>query len=104
MQQRLRNIKELTFFRADAETTCQHIDVVFSDTVDWELIETHLPDMLRVVLSIMEGKISASTILRKLSTNSRKNKLFKAFHALGSAVRTGFLMEYIHSAKLRARV
>ncbi|MFK8184811.1 MAG: Tn3 family transposase [Phormidesmis sp.] len=101
---RIRNLRELTFFRADAETTCQHIDVLFSDTVDWDLIETHLPDMLRVVLSIMAGKISASTILRKLSTNSRKNKLFKAFHALGSAVRTGFLMEYIHSAKLRAKV
>ena len=101
---RIRNLRELTFFRADTQTTCQHIDVLFSDTVDWDLIETHLPDMLRVVLSIMAGKISASTILRKLSTNSRKNKLFKAFHALGSAVRTGFLMEYIHSAKLRARV
>ena len=101
---RIRNLRELTFFRADTETTCQHIDVLFSDTVDWDLIETHLPDMLRVVLSIMAGKISASTILRKLSTNSRKNKLFKAFHALGSAVRTGFLMEYIHSAKLRAKV
>ena len=101
---RIRNLRELTFFRADTQTTCQHIDVLFSDTVDWDLIETHLPDMLRVVLSIMTGKISASTILRKLSTNSRKNKLFKAFHALGAAVRTGFLMEYIHSAKLRARV
>ena len=101
---RIRNLRELTFFRADTETSCQHIDVLFSDTVDWDLIETHLPDMLRVVLSIMAGKISASTILKKLSTNSRKNKLFKAFHALGSAVRTGFLMEYIHSAKLRAKV
>ena len=101
---RIRNLRELTFFRAGTEAPCQHIDVLFSDTVDWDLIETHLPDMLRVVFSIMAGKISASTILRKLSTNSRKNKLFKAFHALGSAVRTGFLMEYIHSAKLRARV
>ena len=101
---RIRNLKELTFYRAGTEAPCQHVDSLFSDTVDWDLIETHLPDMLRVVLSIKAGKISASTILRKLGTNSRKNKLFKAFHALGSAVRTGFLMEYIHSAKLRATV
>ena len=101
---RIRNLRDLTFYRAGTETPCQHIDALFSDTVDWDLIETHLPDMLRVVLSIKAGKISASTILRKLGTNSRKNKLFKAFHALGSAVRTGFLMEYIHSAKLRAKV
>ena len=101
---RIRNLKELTFYRAGTEAPCQHVDSLFSNTVDWDLIETHLPDMLRVVLSIKAGKISASTILRKLGTNSRKNKLFKAFHALGSAVRTGFLMEYIHSAKLRATV
>ena len=46
----------------------------------------------------------ASTLLRKLGTNSRKNKLFKAFHALGAAVRTGFLMEYIHDIKLRSTI
>ena len=101
---RIRNFKELTFYRAGTEAPSQHLEALFSDTVDWDLIETHLPDMLRVVLSIKAGKISASTILRKLGTNSRKNKLFKAFHALGSAVRTGFLMEYIHNAKLRSTV
>jgi len=101
---RIRDLRELTFYRAGTEAPCQHVDRLFSETVDWDLIETHLPDMLRVVLSIKAGKISASTILRKLGTNSRKNKLFKAFHALGTAVRTGFLMEYIHSAKLRATV
>lgn len=101
---RIRNLRELTFYRAGTEAPCQSVEPLFSHTVDWDLIETHLPDMLRVVLSIKAGKISASTILRKLGTNSRKNKLFKAFHALGSAVRTGFLMEYIHSAKLRATV
>ncbi len=101
---RIRNWRDLTFYRAGTEAPTEHLDGLFSDTVDWDLIETHLPDMLRVVLSIKAGKISASTILRKLGTNSRKNKLFKAFHALGSAVRTGFLMEYIHDAKLRATV
>ena len=101
---RIRNFREMTFYRAGTEAPTPHLDTLFTDNVDWDLIETHLPDMLRVVLSIKAGKISASTIVRKLSTNSRKNKLFKAFHALGSAVRTGFLMEYIHDAKLRATV
>ena len=101
---RIRNWKDLTFYRANSSTSAQHLDSLFSDTVDWDLIETHLPDMLRVVLSIKAGKISASTILRKLGTNSRKNKLFKAFHALGAAVRTGFLMQYIHDVKLRSTI
>jgi TnpA family transposase len=45
------------------------------DVIDWKLIETHLPDMIRVILSIKAGKFTASTILRKLGTYSRKNRL-----------------------------
>ena len=39
----------------------------------YPLIETHLPD-IRVALSISQGKMRASTILRKLGTHSHKNK------------------------------
>jgi len=41
--------------------------------------------MLRVVVSIKLGKITASTILRRLGTYSRKNKLYWAFRGLGKA-------------------
>ena len=101
---RIRNWKELKFYQADDSYSCEHLESLFSETVDWSLISMHLPDMLRVVLSIKAGKISASTILRKLGTNSRKNKLFKAFQALGAAVRTGFLMQYINDVQLRSTI
>ena len=101
---RIRNWKELKFYKADDSYSYEQLDSLFSETVDWSLISMHLPDMLRVVLSIKAGKISASTILRKLGTNSRKNKLFKAFQALGAAVRTGFLMQYINDVQLRSTI
>ncbi len=101
---RIRNWKDLNFYQADDSQSLEHLESLFSETVDWPLISLHLPDMLRVVLSIKAGKISASTILRKLSTNSRKNKLFKAFQALGAAVRTGFLMQYINDVQLRSTI
>ncbi len=69
--------------------------------IDWPLIETHLPDMLRVVLSIRAGRISASTLLRKLGTYSRKNRLYQAFQELGRVVRTAFLLRYLNDAELR---
>jgi TnpA family transposase len=47
--------------------------------------------MLRVALSISQGKVRSSTILRKLGTESRKNKLYAAFRELGRVVRTIFL-------------
>jgi hypothetical protein len=42
-----------------------------------------------------------STILRKLGTASRKNKLYFAFRELGRVVRTVFLLEYISNDELR---
>lgn len=101
---RIRNWKDLIFFRPSSSTRYQHVDTLFSDTVDWAMIETHLPDMLRVALSVKSGRIQASTVLRKLGTNSTKNKLYQAFHALGCAVRTGFLLQYLNDAQLRATI
>jgi TnpA family transposase len=63
---RIRNWKSLDFCRPDSKARYDHIDSLFTENVDWNLIETHLPDMLRVVLSIKAGRISASTILRRL--------------------------------------
>lgn len=60
--------------------------------------------MLRVVLSIMEGKIAPSTILKRLGSQSRKNKLYYAFRELGRAVRTQFLLQYIHDIELRRTI
>jgi TnpA family transposase len=101
---RIRNWKELTFYRPTRSVHYNHVDSLFTDTVNWDLIETHLPDMLRVALSIKSGKINASTVLRKLGTNSTKNKLYQAFYGLGCAVRTGFLLQYLNDAHLRTSI
>jgi TnpA family transposase len=101
---RIRNWKKLDLCRPDRRSHYEHIDDLFSQTVDWDLIETHLPDMLRVVLSIKAGRISASTILRRLGTYSRKNRLYQAFSELGRVIRTGFLLRYISDAELRSTI
>jgi TnpA family transposase len=81
-----------------------HLDALFTDTVDWDLICTHWPDMLRVAVSIRAGWITASTILRRLGTYSRKNRLYLAFRELGRVVRTGFLLRYLADTELRATI
>ncbi|NMF00178.1 transposase [Aneurinibacillus aneurinilyticus] len=48
----------------------KHIDSLFSDTIDWDLIELHWKDLLRMVLSIKHGKISSAMLLRKLGNYS----------------------------------
>ena len=99
---RIRNWKDLKWFRPSPDDVYQHIDSLFTkEPVDWDLIACHLPDMLQVAQSIRAGRISPSTILRKLGTASRKNKLYFAFRELGRVVRTTFLLEYIGDEDLR---
>jgi TnpA family transposase len=101
---RIRNLKDLTLYRPDPSSTYVHIDELFKGTVDWDLIATHLPDMLRIALSIKAGRMTASTILRKLSSYSHKNRLYQAFRELGRVVRTGFILQYLADPELRATI
>ena len=101
---RIRNIKDLTFFRPEPGRPYKNIQDLFGDSIDWTLIETHLHDMLRVTVSIKLGKITASTILRRLGTYSRKNKLYFAFRELGKVVRTLFLLRYIDDVEIRKTI
>ena len=100
---RIRNWKHLTLYVPSDQFALEqivHIRELFSGTIDWALIKTHLPDMLRVAMSISQGTIRSSTILRKLGTHSHKNKLYAAFCELGRVVRTVFLLNFIVTAQL----
>ncbi len=101
---RIRNWKDLKFFRPSKDSRYQHIDELFKDTIDWELIAVHWEDLLRIVISIKTGRISASAILRRLGTYSRKNSLYKAFCELGNVIRTIFLLKYISDPLLRTTI
>src|ERR1700678_4502837 len=101
---RIRKWKDLTFFRPNKNAKYKHIDSLFTDKIDWNLIETHWPDLMQVVLSIKAGKMSSSLLLRKLSNYSRKNRLYRAFQELGYVIRTQFLLEYISNIELRETI
>ncbi len=101
---RIRNIKDLVFYRPDKKKKYKHIDSLFKETIDWELIETHWQDLMQVVLSIKAGKILPSTLLRKLGNYSRKNRLYLAYRELGRVVRTIFLLKYISDKEFREEI
>jgi TnpA family transposase len=101
---RIRNLKDLVFFRPDKDASYEHIDPLFGATIDWKLIETHWRDLMRVVLSIKEGKVLPSTLLRKLGNYSRKNRLYRAFREVGRVIRTAFLLRYLSNRDLRRQI
>ena len=54
---RIRNWKDLKWFRPTASEVYRNIDGLFTkDAVDWDLIACHLPDMLQVAQSIQAGR------------------------------------------------
>ena len=102
---RIRNWKDLTFYRPSDDTRYVHIDSLFGEpgqnAINWHLIETHWRDLMQVVLSIREGKLSSSLLLRRLGTESRKNNIYKAFREVGRVIRTITLLRFISDPELR---
>ena len=96
------NINGLAYYKADKSDFYDNINVLFKDrTINWKLISEYYHEMLRVSLSIREGKVKASEVLTKISAKSVSNKLYTAFRELGRVIRTSFLMEYIGDYDLR---
>ncbi len=101
---RIRNLKDLKWYLPSDDFKVKHIGELFTDVINWKLIETHLPDMLKVALAVSKGKMRSSIILRKLGTSSKKNKLYFAFRELGRVNRTIFLLKFIADEALRRMI
>ena len=89
---RIRNWKDQHLFRPAPDVSYQHIDELFTAQVDWDLIATLAPDMMRVAVSIRTGNILPSDILRRLNSGSRKNKLYFGFREFGPSSPDDFLV------------
>ena len=105
---RIRNWRDRVFYRAERDVVYRHIDSLFGElgqnTIDWELIGTHWRDLMRIVISIREGRLSSTLLLRRLSSESRRNTLYKAFRELGRAICTITLLRLISEPELRAQI
>jgi len=105
---RIRNFADLVFFRASSHLAYPHIDELFGErgrhVIDWPLIERHWRDLMQVAISISEGRLSSATLMRRLQSNSRKNRIYKVFREVGRSVRTVALLRYLADPQLRARV
>ncbi len=61
-------------------------------------------DILRLVHSVQQGKVSASLIMSKIGSYARKNALAKALQEMGRIEKTIFILDYISNEPLRRRI
>ncbi|WP_425329373.1 Tn3 family transposase, partial [Streptomyces inhibens] len=59
---------------------------------------------MRVAISVREGAVSSTLLLRRLRAGSRKNATYTAFREVGRVIRTVQLLRYLSDAPLRRRV
>lgn len=101
---RIRNWRKLTLYAAGRDCGLCYTRHLYGGVIDWDLIAEHWEDYLRVVLAIQSGRVSASWILTRLNSYSRRNRLYLAFQELGRVVRTAYLIRWIEMDDLRRSV
>ena len=102
---RIRNWRDLIFYRPTPDAAYTHIDALFdSATIDWDLIASHWPDLMRIAISISNGTLSSVLLLRRLGVESRRNRIYQAFREVGRAIRTITLLRYISEPGLRVEI
>ncbi|MFG3118017.1 Tn3 family transposase [Streptomyces sp. NPDC048197] len=89
---RIRNWKHLTLYRPTRSVEYVHIDALFGEpdkhVIDWELIESRFQHLMKVAVSVREGAISSTLLLRRLRAGSDKNATYFAFREVGRVIRT----------------
>lgn len=101
---RIRDLGDCSFSRAEPKQRYTHINALMDAAIKWDLIEEHLPEMMRIAVSIKAGLLTSSSILRRLGTQNRKNPIYFAFVELGRVVRTLFLLDYVDDVELRRTI
>ena len=74
---------------------------VFSGTVHPGHIREHWDEMLRMAVTIKEGHVKPSVLIRRLASLPRSATLFKAWEDLGRLVTTRWVLDYVGDPKLR---
>jgi TnpA family transposase len=80
------------------------LKVLIGGTINAKRIRTQWDETLRLVTSIKQGTVTASLMLRKLSSYPRQNGLALAMREIGQIERTLFTLDWLQDGELRRRV
>jgi TnpA family transposase len=101
---RIRGLGEMKLYVPPGSPKFDPLDILIGDKLDLRLIRSHWDEILRLASSIRQGTVTASVMVRKLSSYSRQNGLKLAVRELGRLERTLFILEWFRNPELRRRV
>ena len=102
---RIRDLGDTKLFIPKGDTVYDGLKPMISnERLNIKHIRAHWDEILRLVTSIKQGSVTASLMLRKLSSYPRQNGLAVALRELGRIERTLFILDWLQSVELRRRV
>ena len=98
------NVSKQTLYKSDRTKCYGRLDAVIQSTVDTALIREQWDQLVRVAASLRNRTAPAHVVLRRLASSAPSDRLAKALTALGRALRSLYLLRYIHEEALRGRM
>ncbi len=100
---RIRDLKEKRLYPIAGVIVPPELAPWVAGPINMRAIHDHWQNILRLVMSIKTGTVTASVILRKLAAYPRQNGLAHALRELGKLERTLFTLDWLHDPELRRR-
>lgn len=101
---RIRDLKDTKLYVPKNGQDYSALQAMTGGHLNIQHIRKHWDELLRLAASIKEGTVTASLMMRKLSSYPRQNGLSIALRELGRIERTLFILDWLQSLELRRRV
>jgi TnpA family transposase len=101
---RIRDLKDKKLYVSGDAKAYPALAPLIGGTLNLAVIRSQWAELLRLATSITHGTVTASLMLRKLSSYPRQNGLAVALRELGRIERTLFTLAWLQSVELRRRV
>lgn len=101
---RIRDLKDTRLYVPGTRTDYPELRTMIGGTINVKHILAHWDEILRLATSIKQGSVTASLMVRKLSSYPRQNGLAVALRELGRIERTLFILDWLQNVDLRRRV
>jgi TnpA family transposase len=101
---RIRDMADQRLYRINRSVRYQHIEPLFSGTLNQELILRRWDDLLRVAGSVKMGWVTASLLIGKLQSYRRQNALMRALQEYGRLIKTIHIVRCLDSPEYRRSI
>jgi TnpA family transposase len=98
------NVSQQQLYKLDRTQHYGRRDDVIHGTVDTALIREPWDQLVRIAASLQNRTAPAHVVLRRIASSAPSNRLAKALTALGRALRSLYLVRYIHEEDVRGRM